>query len=134
MSTCILTPYSLNTRGYGHLKVDNKTVLHHRVVFAEANNLALAELRGTIIRHTCHNRRCVNPAHLIAGTAQDNANDTVKAGRWKGGRKQALSESQQKEIAASTRYTQDELAAKYGVARATIARVLARHNLTTSKK
>lgn len=134
MTGCILTPYALNTNCYGHLKKDNKTVLHHRLVFATANNLALDDLQGLVIRHTCHNRKCVNPEHLVSGTSQDNANDTVQAGRWGGGRRQSLTTQQQEEIVAATRATQDELALKYGVARATIARVLAKHNLTTSKK
>ncbi|MCB4458583.1 HNH endonuclease, partial [Leisingera sp. McT4-56] len=31
-----------------------------------------AATRDQVIRHRCHNRRCVNPCHLIEGTAEDN--------------------------------------------------------------
>ena len=40
---------------------------------------------GMQIRHTCDNRSCVNPTHLIPGTSQDNSNDMVERGRWNGG-------------------------------------------------
>lgn len=40
-----------------------------------------------IIRHTCDNRLCVNPDHLITGTFKDNAMDAVERGRTLKGEK-----------------------------------------------
>lgn len=34
-----------------------------------------------MIRHRCDNRPCCNPAHLIPGTAKENARDVVDRGR-----------------------------------------------------
>lgn len=42
---------------------------------------------GLIIRHTCDNRICVNPAHLLVGTYQDNSNDAIERGRTLTGEK-----------------------------------------------
>ena len=39
--------------------------------------------KGMVIRHTCDNPACVNPEHLILGTASDNMNDMKLRGRLK---------------------------------------------------
>jgi hypothetical protein len=36
---------------------------------------------GEIVRHTCDNKNCVNPNHLILGSHQDNSIDMVKRNR-----------------------------------------------------
>lgn len=36
---------------------------------------------GMMICHRCHNKDCVNPDHLYAGTALDNTRDMFRAGR-----------------------------------------------------
>jgi len=36
---------------------------------------------GVTLRHTCHNRMCMNPNHLIPGTHPENMRDMTEAGR-----------------------------------------------------
>lgn len=43
-------------------------------------------ITGKVIRHSCDNPKCVNPAHLSVGTTQENVNDKMVRGRWGGGR------------------------------------------------
>lgn len=58
------------------LRADAKT---HRVsYFLTHGHLPPAPL---VIRHTCDNPPCCNPAHLVPGTYQDNARDCVERGR-----------------------------------------------------
>jgi hypothetical protein len=49
------------------------------ILMYEAHNGPVPE--GLVVRHTCHNVRCIRPEHLIVGTHGDNANDKVQAGR-----------------------------------------------------
>lgn len=57
------------SRGYGVIRVDGKKALAHRVSYELANG-PIPE--GLQIDHMCHNRRCVNPSHLQAVTAEGN--------------------------------------------------------------
>jgi hypothetical protein len=50
----------------------------HRVAF-ELFNGRIPD--GQVIRHACDNKRCCNPAHLLAGTQQDNIDDMFARGR-----------------------------------------------------
>lgn len=45
---------------------------------------------GMIVRHSCDNPPCVNPAHLSVGTDADNVRDRDSRGRGDGGRVAAL--------------------------------------------
>lgn len=56
--------------GYGFFYYRNKTGGAHRFAFEIANG-AIPD--GMEIDHTCHNRSCVNPAHLRLATTKQNA-------------------------------------------------------------
>ena len=56
---------------------------------------------GTVIRHKCNNRICVNPNHLLLGTQTDNVKDRDLSGRTQKGEshfRAVLTESQVKWI------------------------------------
>lgn len=53
-----------------------KTPLLHREVF----NLVHGYY-PPVVMHTCDNPRCINPAHLMGGTQQDNIDDMHRKGR-----------------------------------------------------
>lgn len=70
--------------GYGKFDVDTRTAKGAHQVAYELTHGALPP--GQVVRHTCHNRRCANPAHLVAGTQADNVADTAAHGRTTRGR------------------------------------------------
>lgn len=64
--------------GYGHLYVDGKLKLAHRVSW----ELAKGEIpEGLFVLHKCDNPPCINPEHLFAGTHEDNMKDMDAKGR-----------------------------------------------------
>lgn len=115
------------THGYGVLDAGHKTMTAHRFAY-ELVNGPVAD--GLEVRHTCDNRPCCNPAHLLTGTRQDNNQDRRDRNRSARGEKSAsarLTEAQVSEI-RRLRLAGDEywkIAEKYSISIST-ARAAAR--------
>ena len=82
-------------QGYHLISISNKRIRAHRAMYMAINgNIPY----GMIIRHTCDNRDCINPDHLIIGTKKDNTQDMINRNRvsdWsdrKGKRKKLTNE------------------------------------------
>lgn len=78
---CIETPTCRLPLGYGVIRFDGRNERAHRVAYAFANGLAMADLTGVHVLHQCDNPPCVNPRHLKAGTHLDNMHDMFAKGR-----------------------------------------------------
>jgi len=70
-------------KGYGTLHKgdgDSRPVATHRLSYI----MHTGDIPdGMYVMHTCDNPRCVNPAHLVLGTASDNVRDMWEKGRAK---------------------------------------------------
>lgn len=87
---------SFDKDGYGWFST-NKSIHAHRY----SALLKFKDLNDKLVRHTCDNRKCINPNHLILGTAQDNSNDMKERMRSLKGEKNycsTLSNDQVKDI------------------------------------
>lgn len=75
--TCWLWKGARTEKGYGRARYYTKDWAH-RVSY----KLYVGEIpKGLMILHSCHVPCCVNPKHLRAGTAKENSQDMVQAGR-----------------------------------------------------
>ena len=81
MSDCIEWAKSCNSKGYGQQWMpDLKTYRGaHRMAWEKANGREAP--KGMVVMHTCDNRKCVNPEHLVLGTYKDNTQDMLAKGR-----------------------------------------------------
>lgn len=74
------------THGYGVIGTgDGGTITTHRLAYLITNG-SIPDARGShggVVMHTCDNRRCCNPAHLVAGSQADNLRDMHTKGRRK---------------------------------------------------
>lgn len=85
--------------------------------------------KGHVIRHLCHNKNCVNPAHLATGTQYDNVMDSVRDGRWCIGERRPethLTENDVREIRrlCRTDMRKREIAKMFNVVPSTISNIV----------
>ena len=126
---CWLWTACINSHGYGQFGLNGKVHRAHRVSYTLCN----ADIPdGLFVRHTCHNPLCVNPAHLIVGTQQDNMDDKVRAGRQAKQKGEAhgrskLTDSDVREIRdLAGWFTQREIGDMYGVKNPQISDIILR--------
>ncbi len=119
---CLIWTAALRTDGYGQQKVDGYNWAAHRLAYT----LVFGDIpEGQVVRHTCDEPRCVNPAHLELGSFADNSADMVERGRSLVGARNpraGLTEQQVLEIYNDPRGPA-ALASVYGVWKGTISAI-----------
>ena len=129
---CLISPRGTCSGGYAELNVNGRPQRIPRLMLERKLGRKLKSDEHT--RHSCHRRRCINPDHLSPGSAWDNTQDKVKAGRAKGptGERHAsakLTEDDVREIRrryAAGGITQTALGDEFGVLNSTISRIINR--------
>jgi hypothetical protein len=132
------------TRGlfYGVYGWEGKPQRTHRIAYMLKKG-PIPE--GLVVRHTCHNPICCNPAHLETGTQAQNVEDAVRAGRIAAGERSGRrkhpeafpigddcrrSKLNKRKVLAihrsywTGRQHSGQLARQYGIAQAQLTRIL----------
>lgn len=121
---------TISHRGYGKFWLNGRTDLAHRASY-KMHRGPIAS--GLMVRHVCDNPPCVNPNHLILGSALDNARDAIERDRYRRGSsagRAKLTEQQVVDIRAARALgeTQVALAEAFGVSRSAIQFALSGRN------
>ena len=82
-TACIEHSHPTNSSGYGSCRYMGRRVGRHVAAYLTSKNLPPAAVGGMVVMHTCDNRKCINPEHLVVGTQADNLKDMVSKGRQK---------------------------------------------------
>lgn len=79
---------------------------------------------GLLVRHTCDNRPCCNPRHLLTGTHKDNTRDAIERDRFAIGQRHGNTKLTPEQVAHIRgdhgRRSGAALARKYGISRSTV--------------
>lgn len=66
-------------KGYGAFTVASRLMVASRLAWMSHHKEEIPE--GLFVLHSCHNPPCCNPAHLRVGTAKENTQEMIDAGR-----------------------------------------------------
>jgi len=108
--------------GYVQLNRGEDRGLAHRVHYVKYKG----EIpKGLIVRHTCDNRLCINPDHLIVGTYKDNMQDAIDRNRNQYGERHAKAKLKEVDVIniRTSKESTRALATKYNMGYGYIWRV-----------
>lgn len=115
-------------RGYASVRTNHPrgTARVNRLAYDGANAEPLGDRMAC---HTCDNRKCINPAHLFAGTRIDNMQDCVQKNRIArvgSPRFRKVSPAQRKEICrrVAAGELQRDVASAFGVVQQLVSRIV----------
>lgn len=117
----------LDPDGYGVITKERAPYRAHRAAYESWVGPIPS---GHLIRHTCDNRRCINPEHLLTGSPRDNTRDAQERKRLANGERHGMHKLTDTEVRAMRDeyarggVSQRSLAAKYGCSQAQVNNVL----------
>lgn len=125
---CLIWPFSIDSNGYGDIRVDGKTQAAHRYICELTKGPPPTP--GHEAAHSCGkgHRGCVSQSHLRWATNAENAADKLTHGTDRRGEKTPSSKLKSADIpviraSLKAGVTHQEIASDYGVCRSTITAI-----------
>lgn len=117
----ICVSHRKNWSGYPLIMLGDKRIRAHRYVFY----VVFGRWPKGILRHTCDNRDCINPTHLIEGTRRLNSKDAVVRKRFPTGEDHWMTSLKEEDVLKifHAKKSLNELAKIYGVCAETISNI-----------
>lgn len=135
-SDCWLWTAARDRDGYGVFTPNTKEMIQWRAHRYAYYLMGWDMPVGSVVCHRCDNRACVNPMHLVLGSASDNNHERDERGRTSRGArhyKAKLDRARAAEIRARYRPGRprhpgngEDLMAEFGIGKSTLYRVLRR--------
>lgn len=116
---------------YGRVGFAGREYRAHRLAWESTHGTTVPP--GMVVRHTCDNPPCCNPAHLALGTPAENTRDMIERGRAvrtpspgerNGSAKLTVADVVQIRSDRLTGLSLSRLAAKYGISKGHASRVV----------
>lgn len=128
---CWEWPGMRNEHGYGIFMRNGERIRAHRVAYEAHTGMK----PGRVLRHTCDNPPCCNPAHLLPGTFRDNSQDMVSRGRSRKGRRHPQAKLDERAVVEMRQLhaggvSLSELARRYSVSKSNVFQIVKRHTWT----
>lgn len=121
----------LDAKGYGHTNFKGYRTTAHRIAYMLTHGPVP---EGLVVMHSCDNRACCNPNHLVLGTQKENLDDMRAKGRAgdcrnfgeKHGRCKLTGEQveQIRALYEAGGTSQDKLAIQFGASQSQIGRIV----------
>lgn len=109
--------------GYGAMPGPDRSIhLAHRISWQLANTGTSMPV-GAVVRHSCNNPACVNPAHLRIGTPTENAADMLRSGRSVA-KVDYFTACDIRALYADGGATQADIASLYGISQQTVSLIV----------
>ena len=122
-SGCWIFKGGLGDGGYGVLgwkeNGRQRSMSAHRMAWTLTNGTIPP---GMCILHRCDNRKCVNPAHLMLGTQEENVRDMALKGRAYGKLSYEIAQEIRRRYAAGE--SQSKLAREFNVTQSSISQIV----------
>jgi hypothetical protein len=127
---CLIWPYAINSGGYAHLQIGQRTCTASRIVCLRVHGDPTDDRVETA--HSCGNSACVNPRHLRWATPKENSADRDTHGTTARGEKNGFTKLNRETVLAIREavgtLSHAAIGRRFGINTKTVGDIISRRN------